>query len=68
MNTFYDIFYYNLNTIDTSSPNNRYIWTENVSDITYTIDGQSLSPGIYIVKVQGSNDQVEWVSKIIKIE
>ncbi len=39
-----------------------------VSDITYTIDGQSLSPGIYIVKVQGSNDQVEWVSKIIKIE
>ena len=40
----------------------------NVSDITYIIDGQSLSPGIYIIKVQGSNDQVEWVSKIIKIE
>ncbi len=68
MNTFYDIFYYNLNTIDTSSPNNRYIWTENVSDIIYTFDGQSLSPGIYVIKVQGVNDQMEWVSKIIKIE
>lgn len=40
----------------------------NISEITYTLDGQSLKAGIYIIKVQGVNDQVEWVSKIIKIE
>ncbi|HLO53519.1 MAG TPA: T9SS type A sorting domain-containing protein [Saprospiraceae bacterium] len=40
----------------------------NISDMTYSFDGQSLSPGIYIIKVTGLNDQVEWVSKIVKID
>lgn len=40
----------------------------NINDITYTLDGQSLIPGIYIIKVQGRNDNVEWVSKIVKVE
>lgn len=39
----------------------------NISEITYTLDAQSLKAGIYIIKVQGVNDQVEWVSKIVKI-
>lgn len=48
--------------------NGRIISTINdVSDITYTLDGQSLSPGIYIIKVHGVNDQVGMMSKIVKI-
>lgn len=49
--------------------NGRIISTINgVSDITYTLDGQFLNPGIYIIKVHGVNDQVGMMSKIIKIE
>ena len=48
--------------------NGRIISTINdVSDITYTLDGQFLNPGIYIIKVHGVNDQVGMMSKIVKI-
>ncbi len=58
-----------INKIVVTDINGRIMSTiNNVSNITYTLDGQSLSAGIYVIKVQGVNDQVEWVSKIIKIE
>ena len=58
-----------IDKIVVSDINGRIVNTiNNVSDITYTLDGQTLIPGIYIIKVQGVNDQVEWVSKLIKIE
>ena len=58
-----------IDKIVVSDINGRIVNTiNNVSDITYTLDGQTLIPGIYVIKVQGVNDQVEWVSKLIKIE
>ncbi len=40
----------------------------NVSDGTFIFDGRSLPQGIYIVKAQGVNGNLKWVSKIVKIE
>ena len=58
-----------INKIVVTDINGRIMSTiNNVSDGTFIFDGRSLPQGIYIVKAQGVNGNLKWVSKIVKIE